>query len=289
MSTKPHYFAIGIFVITAVTIGLIGLVLLSSNALQSPDRFIETYVDESVQGIDVGTPFKLRGVKVGNVSQVSMVSSVYDTRKMYVLIRVALDKSMLDLGEEQFENEVKDQVARGLRLRLVPQGITGLSFVEADLFPDSTQPPLDIDWKPEVLYVPSAPSTMSLLSRSLERLAEQLNTLNLDVIGADVENITSNLSETMVYVEELMGNAAKASEEVAENVRVASHDLPQITSNLISTTDQLESMINSSDQDIEQVLKNMRYITDDTRELIRMLKKHPGMLLSEPPKKNLSR
>lgn len=289
MSTKPHFFAIGIFVIAAVALGLIGLVLLSSDALRSPNRFIETYVDESVQGIDVGTPFKLRGVKVGSVSEVSIVSAVYDTRKMYVLIRIALDQDSLAISDDEFEDEVKRQITKGLRLRLVPQGITGLSFVEADLFPETTQPPLEIDWEPDVLYVPSIPSTLNLLSRSLERLAEQLNTLNLDKIGGDIEKITGDLSKTLVHVEELMAHAANASEDVAENVRVASHDLPEITDNLKKTTDQLESMINSSDQDIDQILLNLRYITDDTRELIRMLKRYPGMLLSEPPDKNLTR
>lgn len=289
MSTKPHYFAIGIFVIAAVMLGLVGLVLLSSDALQSPDRFIETYVDESVQGIDVGTPFKLRGVKVGSVSKIAMVSSMYETRKMYVLIRIALDKSSLSIADDEFEDEVDEQIERGLRLRLVPQGITGLSFVEADLFPDSTKPPLEIDWEPDVIYVPSMPSTMTLISQSIERIAEQLNTLNLDKIGGDIENITGDLSKTVVHMEKLMGNTAMASEEVVENVRKASNDLPEITANLKRTTDQLEVIINSSDQDIDQVLLNLRYITDDARELIRMLKRHPGMLLSEPPDKNLTR
>ena len=82
MSSKPHYFAIGVFVLTATILGLIGIVLVSQDAMRSPKYFLETYVDESVQGIDVGTPFKFRGVKAGNVSEIALVSSVYDTRKM---------------------------------------------------------------------------------------------------------------------------------------------------------------------------------------------------------------
>ncbi|QBG46957.1 MCE family protein [Verrucomicrobia bacterium S94] len=289
MRTKPHYFAIGMFVIISVLLGLAGLVLLSSDALQAPDRFIETYVDESVQGIDVGTPFKLRGVKVGSVSQVSLVSSVYETSKMYVLIRIALDKRHMDLKNVEFEEELKRQISNGLRLHLVPQGITGLSFVEADLFPDALQPPLEIDWEPEVLYVPSIPSTLNLLSRSLERMAGQLNTLNLDVIGDNIEEMTGNLNETVVHVQKLMANASDASEDITENIRVASHDLPEITAHLKTTTDQLEAMIHSSDQDIDQILDNLRYITDEAGELIRMLKRYPGMLLSEPPEQKMSR
>ncbi|MDF7822503.1 MlaD family protein [Pontiellaceae bacterium B12227] len=288
-STKPHYFAIGIFVLVATALGLVGIVMLSSDALRAPERFIETYVDESVQGIDVGTPFKLRGVKVGSVSQISMVSSVYDTAKMYVMIRIALDKSALQVEDNEFEDRVREQVEKGLRLKLIPQGITGLSFVEADLFPDSDADPLEIDWKPSFIYIPATPATMTLISRSLERLSAQLDTLDLETIGGNIESITENLNVSMMHIEELMENAANASGEVADNLVTASRDLPVITANLTDTTEQLEELISSSDQDVDLVLRNLRYITDDARELIRMLKRYPGMLLSEPPEQTLSR
>ncbi|WP_372807300.1 MlaD family protein [Pontiella sp.] len=288
MSTKPHYFAIGLFVLAATALGLIGIALLGSDALRSPSNFIETYVDESVQGIEVGTPFKLRGVKVGNVSAIAIVSSVYDTSRMYVMIRVALDENAIKLESDTFKGRVDEQVARGLRLKLVPQGITGLSFLEADIFPDAVADPLEIDWEPEYTYIPSTPSTLSLLSRSLERMAAQLDTVDLALIGGHIESFTSNLNVSIAHIEEITGNAAQVSGEVAQNFRQASADLPTMTTDLKETTGQLQEMIGSSDRDIEQILSNLRYITDDARELVRMLKRYPGMLLSEPPDQNPS-
>jgi len=288
MITKPHYFAIGVFVLAATVLGLVGVVAFSSDALSSPKYFLETYVDESVQGIDVGTPFKFRGVKIGNVSDISMVETEYETDKMYVMIRVALnDKEMLK-DTEGIPERVRKQVEDGLRMKLVPQGITGLSFLEAEYYPETDAAPLEIDWEPKYTYIPSTPAMMTLLSRSIERLAAELDTINLAEIGGNVEALTSNLNTSVVHLEQIMRNAALASDEVIENVRMASDDLPMITSNLNTTVVELQTIINSSDQDIDQVLSNLRYITDDARELIRMLKRHPGMLLSEPPDKNLS-
>ena len=286
-SRKPHYFAIGIFVLSATALGLMGIIVLSSDALRAPERFIETYVDESVQGIDVGTPFKLRGVKVGTVSQISMVSAEYDTAKMYVMIRIAIDKSALKIEGNDFEGHVYAQIKNGLRLKLIPLGITGLSFVEADLFPDTDADPLDIDWTPSFIYVPSTPATMTLISRSIERLSAQLDTLDLEAIGGHVERITSGLNHSVRHIEKVMENVAAVSGEVTANIRRASLDLPVITSNLTDATEQLDDLISTSDQDINHVLLNVRYITDDARELIRMLKRYPGMLLSEPPEKIL--
>ena len=289
MSSKPHYFAIGVFVLAATVFGLLGVVVFSTDAMRSPKYFLETYVNESVQGIDVGTPFKFRGVKIGNVSEIAMVSTEYETDKMYVMIRVALnDRQMLE-DAEAIPEQVRKQVKDGLRMKLVPQGITGLSFLEAEYYPETDAKPLKIDWIPKYTYIPSTPSMMTLLSRTIEHITAELSTLDIEAIGNNVEGVTSNLNIAAQNVEELTRNVAGASDEVIGNVKLAAADLPSVTSNLNTTTLLLGELVTESDRDVELILNNLRYITDDTRELIRMLKRHHGMLLTEPPEKNLSR
>ncbi len=288
MSRKPHYFAVGLFVLVSCALGLVGIVAISSDALRSPEYFIETYVDESVQGIDIGTPFKFRGVKVGNVSEIRMVSEDYDTAKMYVMIRIAIESKSLLSDTESLSERIKQQVANGLRLKLVPQGITGLSFVEADLYPDSGVEPLEIDWEPKYAYIPSTPAMMTILSRSLERIAGEINEINLGDIGANIESISSNLNLMSQDLREITHHAASSSDEVIDNVVLASSELPNLTSNLTASVMKMEELLNESDRDIDQILVNLRYITEDTRDFIRMIKRHPGILLSEPPKQNLS-
>jgi phospholipid/cholesterol/gamma-HCH transport system substrate-binding protein/paraquat-inducible protein B len=287
MSTKPHYFAIGIFVLIATVLGLVGIVAVSTDAMRSPKYFIETYVDESVQGIDIGTPFKFRGVKVGNVSEISMVSEEYDTAKMYVMIRVALEDKKLLADPATLPARIREQVREGLRLKLVPQGITGLSFLEADFQPDAAESQLEIEWEPKYNYIPSSPAMMTLLTRSLERVASQINKIDLATIGENIESITSNLNLSVQHIEEITRNAAASSDTVVENVRVAAEDLPVLTSNLNASVLLAQELVNESDRNIGQILTNLRYITEDTRELIRMIKRHPGMLLTEPPERNL--
>ena len=289
MSSKPHYFAIGVFVLAATVFGLLGVVVFSTDAMRSPKYFLETYVNESVQGIDVGTPFKFRGVKIGNVSEIAMVASEYKTDKMYVMVRVALNDSEMLESAGTIPERVRKEVKDGLRMKLVPQGITGLSFLEAEYYPETDASLLKIDWEPKYTYIPSTPAMMTLLSRTIERITAQLTTLDIEAIGNNVEGVTSNLNIASQNIEELTRNVAGASEEVVGNVKLAAADLPSVTSNLNETTLLLEELVSESDRDVELILNNLRYITDDTRELIRMLKRHPGMLLSEPPEKNLSR
>jgi paraquat-inducible protein B len=289
MSSKPHYFAIGLFVMIGTALGLVGIIAVSSDAMRSSKYFIETYVDESVQGIDIGTPFKFRGVKVGNVSEIAMVSTVYDTSRMYVMIRVALEDRAVMEDQEAWQQQIGEMISEGLRLKLVPQGITGLSFLEAEFYPDTESAPLEIDWEPDYIYIPSTPAMMTLLSRSIERMAAEISTLNLEEIGHNVESITSNLNQSVIHMEQITRTAAEASGGIITNVTLAADSLPVAGTNLVETIALVQGMIMDSDQELDQIILNLRYITEDTRELMRMIKRHPGMLLAEPPDKNLSR
>lgn len=289
MSSKPHFFAIGVFVLGATILGLTGIVVVSQDAMRSPKYFIETYVDESVQGIDIGTPFKFRGVKAGTVSEILLVSSVYDTRKMYVMIRVALDDRDLMKDDEAWSAELRQMIDNGLRLKLVPQGITGLSFLEGDFFPDSNIDPLPIDWKPKYNYIPSRPAMMTLLSRTIERMSAEINTLDIKAIGNNVESISSNLNQSVIHIEKITGNAAMAADNIIANVSIAAGNLPTVSTNLMESMDIVQGILSDSTRDMDQILVNLRYITEETKEFVRMIKRNPGMLLSEPPEKKLNR
>jgi len=286
---KPHYFAVGLFVIVTAALGLVGTVLLSSDALRSPKYFIETYVDESVQGIEVGTPFKFRGVKVGNVSEIGMVSGEYDTEYMYVMIRVALNDKNLLVDAENLPERIGKQVSEGLRLKMVPQGITGLSFLEADFYPDSSAEPLSIDWEPKYTYIPSIPATLTLVMRSVERIATDLGEVDLKAIGNNIEMISSNLNLTVAHMELVTGHAAGVSDRFIDNASLASEQLPSVSTNLASSMVVLEKLMRESDSDVEDILSNLRYTTDELQGLIRMIRRYPGILLSEPPKDTLRR
>jgi len=67
MSAQANFFKIGVFVIGGVlTLVLLLLVLGSGQWFQSKVA-IETYLNESVQGLEVGSKVRYRGVVVGEV------------------------------------------------------------------------------------------------------------------------------------------------------------------------------------------------------------------------------
>ncbi len=46
---------------------LVGLVIFGGGRFFQDEIILETYFDSSVQGLDIGSPFKYRGVTIGEV------------------------------------------------------------------------------------------------------------------------------------------------------------------------------------------------------------------------------
>jgi phospholipid/cholesterol/gamma-HCH transport system substrate-binding protein/paraquat-inducible protein B len=190
------YFKIGLFVISATVIGVIGIVVLGVGTLLQKKNIIETYIDESVQGLDVGSAVKFRGVLVGKVEQITLTSAAYSTRRRYVLVRAGLTSNM-------FEDALADtrgpgfaaEIAKGLRVRLAAQGLTGTAYIEADYLDPARNPPLEIDWEPSYPYVPSAQSRITQLSESLDRIMRNIEEINVQKLIQGIEKSLSTITK----------------------------------------------------------------------------------------------
>jgi phospholipid/cholesterol/gamma-HCH transport system substrate-binding protein/paraquat-inducible protein B len=192
---KLTYFKIGLFVISATIIGVIGIVVLGVGTLLQKKNIVETYIDESVQGLDVGSAVKFRGVAVGKVEDITLTSVVYATRRRYVLVRVGLASNMFqfplaDAGSPGFEAEI----AKGLRVRLAAQGLTGTAYIEADYVDPARNPPLEIDWQPAYPYVPSTQSRITQLSEAVDRILRNIEDVNLPRLTQGIEKSLSTIT-----------------------------------------------------------------------------------------------
>lgn len=198
MRTSPNYYTIGIFATAGIILLFGALIILGAGALWRTNVTIETYVDASIQGIDVGSQVKMRGVQIGNVQQISFVNIRYPQattdEKRYVLLEISLSlNSFGDMTPDEFETFLAQEVIRGLRIRMMPMGITGSAYIEMDYIDPLRYPTLAVDWSPENPYVPSAPGTFARLEETFESLG---NTM------AKIQNI--DLKKTLDHVDQLV-------------------------------------------------------------------------------------
>ena len=188
------YFKIGLFVISATVIGVIGVVVLGVGTLLQKKAIIETYIDESVQGLDVGSAVKFRGVLVGKVEQITLTSAEYSTRRRYVLVRAGLTSTMFqDALPDASGPGFAAEISKGLRVRLAAQGLTGTAYLEVDYLDPARHPALAIDWEPIYPYVPSGQSRITQLAEAVERILRNIEEINLQKLSQGIEKSLSTL------------------------------------------------------------------------------------------------
>ena len=276
---KLSYFKIGLFVIVASIIAVIGVILLGVGSVFQHNALVETYVDESVQGLDVGSAVKFRGVPIGKVETITLTSAEYGTRKRYVLVRIGIAPTMFQFAlSEPNQAGFKLEVERGLRLRLAAQGLTGVAYIEADYADPQRNPALEIDWQPHYPYVPSTRSRITQLSESLEKILRSLE--NVD-IGRLVDGMEKSLGVITKVVEsvkfdKLSGEAVAFLSEVRETNRqlkelVGGQELKSAASDAAAAAKSARAIISSAEKPMQQLLADLPQASESMTRLIKRL------------------
>jgi phospholipid/cholesterol/gamma-HCH transport system substrate-binding protein/paraquat-inducible protein B len=308
MSDEARFVRVGTFVFGGIALAVVGVLVIGGGTFFRNPILFETVFEESVQGLEVGSPVKLRGVKIGTVHYIGLVADSYALDNSpnpaeegnRVLVRMDLDRSgeMERSRQERIEN-VKDLASKGLRLRLTPLGITGTSFIQADYVDPAKNPPMAISFDPETIYVPSAPSTISQLSSAAERLVSRIDKLDVerlltnfdtllvslnDTLGkADVGGARQSVGELLSDLRDTSGEARKAI--AAADLRGVAQDARKSLDQVTETLLRVQRLLDANGDDLAVTLDNLRVATENLREASETARAYPSFLLfGAPPK-----
>ena len=273
------YFKVGLFVIVASIVAIIGVLVLGVGSMFQTNTLIETYIDESVQGLDVGSPVKFRGVPIGKVEKISLTSAEYATRKRYVLVRVGvvptmLQSPLLDPNHVGFKLEVE----RGLRLRLAAQGLTGVAYIEADYADPQRNPPLEIDWRPLYPYVPSVRSRITQLSESLEKILRSVENVDIGGLVDGIERSLATITKVVenVKVDKLSSEAMALVSEVRDTNRqlqrlVGDDNLKGAIGDVAAAAKGARAILDSAEKPMQQLLADLPQVSESVSRLVQRL------------------
>ncbi len=179
MKTKVSPAIIGAFVIGAFALGIVALLTFGGiNFFAKPQRFV-VYFDESIHGLDQGSPIKLRGLRVGRVVALNMRYDAGENRSVAAVVcelsRDAITNNqgvVIDLSDRA---ELETLVKKGLRAQLQVQALaTGLLFIELNFFDPKEFPIVSPFVDPRYAVVPAVPSAISEFQASLTEILTNL-------------------------------------------------------------------------------------------------------------------
>lgn len=224
MKTKVSPAVVGAFVIGAFALLFTALISFGGYSFFStPPRFIVLF-DESIHGLDLASPVKLRGVRVGKVADLNIRYNAETGRSVVAVVCEISKDAMIDAKGAGIRVDSRDDlqalVDRGLRAQLGVLGLaTGLLYVELDIVNPAQFPADKSVSDPRYVVVPALPSAISAFQASASEilakirkidfagLSEELKSLvaqtRKQVAGIDVRGVVEQWKKTGAAVETL--------------------------------------------------------------------------------------
>lgn len=286
-TTAANHWKLGLFVVAAIA-AIVGVSFwLGAQRFQRDSFPAISFFDESVQGLEVGSPVKWRGVTIGTVAEITVAK---DGRHVQVTSDIYLD-ALARLGLERPKPGAAF-IDPNLRVQLASAGITGVRFLQTDFFDPVRHPPPVLPFEPPWNYVASTPSTLKSVEESaLEILNE------LPQVEAEAKAALSDLRRTLARVDELMGTLRADDgsfnrllvqlRQTAVRVGAALDEaqLGSTTESLRSTSDEVGSAaagVNDTREELSASLISLRETLEAVRALADGLERDPSALIRGP-------
>ncbi|MBU6498875.1 MAG: MCE family protein [Rhodospirillales bacterium] len=239
IANKALFLRVGLLIVLGLA-AAIGLVLfLGRNRVSQGARY-ETYFSESVQGLDVGAPVKFRGVTLGQVTAIGLVSAAYIKGQTAELTgkasRLVFVRFIIDPKRVGRVPDSASAIRLGLRARLASSGITGIAYLELDFVDPVKFPALTVPWTPQETYIPSMPSTIAQVQDAAEALLAKINKIDIVHLSNSLQRVLDDLHTTLSTGDAHAALAAATSLLDTVRASVAAADLPGLSADLARTS-----------------------------------------------------
>jgi paraquat-inducible protein B len=255
VKTKVSPALIGAFVIGAFAVALIALLAFGGISFFSKPQRLVIYFDESIQGLDLGSPVKLQGVRVGRVVDLNVR---YDAAKHFSVVAVVCELSRTMVSDEKglpinvsSRAELQKLVDRGLRAQLGVLGLaTGMLYVELDFMDPVKYPPPNLPLEPKYVMVPSLPSAISEFQTNLLEILNDIKSVDFKGLSVELKGL---LVDTRRQLDGLdLQGVAKEWKQAGAQVRLLAADpkIGETLTNLNAAAGELRATLAKFDQQV---------------------------------------
>lgn len=311
MSAKANHFKIGVFVLAAFALLVLGLMAFGARSHFQKKTLFETAVEGDVYGLSVGSRVELRGVPIGQVTRIAFGWSEYpESKQSFVIVEFQVTKQILSPeAEGDLQAVLKAAIGNGLRAMVKAQSITGISLLALEFLDPVQNPAPKIDFTPQHYYIPSAPGQITRMLEAIEKtlrsfeqldfrsiaasvtnalgaatkLADKLDRLDLDKIGTNADSL---ITEVKVTNSKLQGTLDEIRQTIAEmKLHHVSSNADKLILGLQETNDKLQRVLNNvGSLPLQQTVGEARESFETLNKVLHELRRYPsGFILGDPP------
>lgn len=272
MSKPIKPVAIGIFTLGALVLLITAIFIFGGGQLLNKNviQFV-IFFDSSLNGLDVGAPVKMQGVKIGSVSEI-ILQLDSQSGKVYKPVVIEIDRNSFMESRNHDSNETlsvtqqkinrDNLVSAGFRARLEVQSLlTGLLYIDFDRHFEAPIVYTGIKYK-NLLELPAVPTSIDELRNTVGEVTKRLSSLPLEDIFRDTSATMKDIKK-LLESEEIQQSRfamAKTLQGLEKTVSILNHNLEPLFQNTNKTVVNASALINDSRKMVQDVHKSTRPI-----------------------------
>ena len=311
---RGTFLRVGLLILAGAGI-LVGLVWFLGGTRISNGTLYESYFGESVQGLEVGVAVRYRGVAVGRVTDIGLVTAEYgfgdETKIGQATYRLVFVRYLVDPKRVGRMPATETAVTLGLRARLASAGLTGITYIELDFHNPKKNPAISVPWTPVGAYIPSVPTTLSRVEDATKLLVEKLNQIdivhfvdsanllldNTNRLVASVEDqvqranlpaLAAEMRQTSESLRRLtenpdIGRMLAGSAAAAERLTAAIAQIPPLIASVRAVAQRADGGVADTQQALVPLLRDLIAATANLRDITASLRRDPAQVLTGAP------
>jgi paraquat-inducible protein B len=283
MSRRANPTAIGLFVVGAIVLGIIGVGALGSNQFFDSRTTFISYFEESVNGLDVGAPVKFKGVPIGEVTDIKLrVDLKNETFQVPVTYAIDLQPVTDTTGAPlNLDNprRLRAQIKNGLRAQLQLESfVTGKLYVELTYVSDPDSVMLAEGRSPH-LQIPTELSPLAKIGEGASGLMADLRQFDVTRINENLVTFLVNANKKLdqLDAEEINRQTLSTIESVqkvieSDEVQRALQDVPKLTEELRTTIEDAHQIVNRVNEGVDPTAEELQTTSEELRATLKQMR-----------------
>ena len=239
-------------------------------------------LDNSIEGMRVGDPVMLRGIKVGQVvhsGEIPTGGNLLDTSTR-IPVRIEINPARLGMpdtgaGRDQASQEMQQWLQKGMNAVVKSTSpIFGVQIVQLNLPESPTETALVYYEEMPVIAVSSG--SFDAITTQVAQLVDKISQLPIQDIGSNLDQLLAETTKTMASIQGLAATGDRVLADV---------DQEELIKSLNQTTAQLGELAASysgnspTNRELRLLLENLTYVLAELGPVLSDLKNQPNSLI----------